>query len=201
MSRAFDFFHGHSWAKGLFDSLDGKDQESSSEDANFAYAIKLWGYISSQPNIEKLGNLILGIQRRSFNLYMLFDKNNTIHPKEFIPNKVSGILFENKVHHTTYFGSVPQYIQGIHMLPLTPVSIGYIRDVSFVEQEWNVYFSGRTSNINDGWKGILYGNIAKWLPKSAWGLFSQSGFKTQWLDGGASRTWYLVVAAIFGGAQ
>ena len=26
VSRSFDWYHGHSWAKGLFDSGDGKDQ-------------------------------------------------------------------------------------------------------------------------------------------------------------------------------
>jgi endoglucanase Acf2 len=38
----FDWYHGHSFAKGLFESADGKDEESSSEDAFFAYAIKMW---------------------------------------------------------------------------------------------------------------------------------------------------------------
>lgn len=43
VSRAFDWWCGHSWAKGLFESADGKDQESSSEDYNFSYALSLWG--------------------------------------------------------------------------------------------------------------------------------------------------------------
>lgn len=38
-SRSFDWYHGHSWAKGLFESGDGKDEESSSEDAFSSYAI------------------------------------------------------------------------------------------------------------------------------------------------------------------
>ena len=44
-SRCFDWYHGHSWAKGLFDSGDGKDQESTSEDALFSYAMKMWGKV------------------------------------------------------------------------------------------------------------------------------------------------------------
>ncbi|RKF60560.1 putative endo-1,3-beta-glucanase, partial [Erysiphe neolycopersici] len=32
VSRCFDWYHGHSWASGLFESSNGKDQESSSED-------------------------------------------------------------------------------------------------------------------------------------------------------------------------
>ena len=48
-SRSFDWYHGHSWAKGLFDSGDGKDQESTSEDALFSYAMKMWGYVLLEP--------------------------------------------------------------------------------------------------------------------------------------------------------
>lgn len=37
--RSFDWFHGHSWAKGLFESGDGKDEESTSEDSFASYAL------------------------------------------------------------------------------------------------------------------------------------------------------------------
>ncbi len=50
--RCFDWFHGHSWAHGLFDTLDGKDQESSSEDTMHAYALKMWGSVSGDKNME-----------------------------------------------------------------------------------------------------------------------------------------------------
>ena len=50
--RCFDWFHGHSWAHGLFDSLDGKDQESSSEDTMHAYALKMWGAVTGDRNLE-----------------------------------------------------------------------------------------------------------------------------------------------------
>jgi endo-1,3(4)-beta-glucanase len=51
-SRAFDWFDGHSWAHGLFESWDGKDQESSSEDVMAAYAIKQWGYATGDAAME-----------------------------------------------------------------------------------------------------------------------------------------------------
>ena len=49
--RCFDWYHGHSWAHGLFETLDGKDQESSSEDTMHAYAIKMWGTISGDKHM------------------------------------------------------------------------------------------------------------------------------------------------------
>ncbi len=50
-----------------------------------------------------LGNLMLAIQARSFNSYFYLQSNNTNHPSRFIGNKVTGILFENKVDYTCKF--------------------------------------------------------------------------------------------------
>ena len=49
--RAFDWYHGHSWAHGLYETADGKDQESSSEDVMHAFAIKMWGQVSGDSNM------------------------------------------------------------------------------------------------------------------------------------------------------
>jgi endo-1,3(4)-beta-glucanase len=49
--RNFDWYHGHSWAHGLYETFDGKDQESSSEDAMHVYAIKMWGRVSGDQNM------------------------------------------------------------------------------------------------------------------------------------------------------
>lgn len=54
-SRSFDWWHGHSWAKGLFESADGKDEESTSEDGFASFAVKMWGKIIGDQNMEKRG--------------------------------------------------------------------------------------------------------------------------------------------------
>lgn len=54
-SRSFDWYHGHSWAKGLFESADGKDEESTSEDGFASFAIKMWGKVIGDVNMEKRG--------------------------------------------------------------------------------------------------------------------------------------------------
>ncbi|KAF1813085.1 endo-1,3-beta-glucanase [Eremomyces bilateralis CBS 781.70] len=198
-SRSFDWYHGHSWAKGLFESADGKDQESTSEDAFASYALKMWGKVTGDRNLEARGNLMLAIQARSFPTYFLMESKNNIHPPQFIGNKVTGILFENKGDHATYFGSNLEYIQGIHMIPLNPTS-ALIRSVQFVEEEWNTYFSnGRCNQVDGGWRGILYANLALVNPKKAFEFFSQPNFDMSWIDGGASRTWYLAYCAALAG--
>ncbi|KAF8471085.1 endo-1,3(4)-beta-glucanase [Kalaharituber pfeilii] len=197
--RAFDFFHGHSWAKGLFPSADGKDQESSSEDTNFAYALHLWGTESGQLQVRDLGLLMLGILRGAMNSYFLMDGRTKTgnHPKRFLGNYVTGILFENKVDHATYFGMNREYIHGIHMLPTTPIS-KWIRRDSWAREEWESCFgNGAVDAVQGGWRGILWASRACWDPRGAWGFFAgESGRWTdEWLDGGLSRAWGLALAA------
>ncbi|TKA77517.1 hypothetical protein B0A49_03340 [Cryomyces minteri] len=200
-SRSFDWFHGHSWAKGLFDSLDGKDQESTSEDALSAYAIQMWGRTIGDSYMEARGALQLAVLRRSLDNYFLMKSDNAVQPPQFIGEKVTGILFENKVDHTTYFGANTEYIEGIHMLPLLPFST-FTRSKQFVQEEWDTYFSGgRADAIQDKhWLGVLYANLAIIDPVASYNFFATQNFDKTVLDGGASRTWYLAWAAALGGA-
>lgn len=86
------------------------------------------------------------------------------------------------------------------MLPLNPAS-SLTRTPAFVQQEWNTYFSnGRADTVDSGWKGVLYANLALSDPTSSYDFFSQAGFNSNWLDGGASLTWYLAFSAGLGGA-
>ncbi|KAI0022844.1 glycoside hydrolase family 81 protein [Xylariomycetidae sp. FL0641] len=193
--RNFDWYHGHSWAHGLYETTDGKDQESSSEDAMAAYAIKMWGRTIKDANMEARGNLMLSVIARSLNQYYLYTDTNKVQPAKYVGNKVAGILFENKCDHNTYFGSNIEYIQGIHMMPLLP-STKLTRPADFVREEWKTYFdNNRADKIQGGWKGILFGNLGTVDPQSAYDFFSSGSFDPQWLDGGVSLTWYMAYAA------
>lgn len=197
--RMFDFYHGHSWAHGLFASGDGKDEESTSEDYNFAYAMKLWGKVTKDTSMEARGDLMLAIMKRTMPLYFYYDSSNTVQPPNYIRNRVAGITFENKLHHTTYFGTNLEYVQGIHMIPITGAS-GLIRGKSFVQQEWDDLLAPIVDGLDSGWAGILRSNQALIDPKAAYRWFARDDFDTRWLDGGASRTWYLTLAAALGGS-
>ena len=84
------------------------------------------------------------------------------------------------------------------MLPLMPFST-LTRTTNFVSEEWDSYFAdgavNPATNVTGGWKGILYANLAIIDPTTSWEFFNQSDFDDDWLDGGASRTWYLAYAA------
>lgn len=91
-SRSFDWYHGHSWAKGLFESGDGKDEESSSEDTMFAYGLKMWGKTVGDASMEARGNLMLSVLARALDNYFLLKSDNKNHPANFVPNKNAGIV-------------------------------------------------------------------------------------------------------------
>lgn len=51
------------------------------------------------------------------------------------------------------------------------------------------------SKVDGGWRGVLYANLALIDPKASWDFFAQPNFNYSWIDGGATRTWYLAFAA------
>ncbi|CCG81541.1 Endo-1,3(4)-beta-glucanase 1 [Taphrina deformans PYCC 5710] len=197
--RAFDWYAGHSWAHGITSAGDGKDEESSSEDYNALYGMKLWGKVIGDASMEGRGNLMLAVMRRSMQNNMLMAPDNAVQPSSFVPQYVAGITFMNKVDHTTYFGQNEEYIQGIHMIPLTPIS-AYFRSPTFVSEEWSAVIKPILSNVQGGWLGILMANYAIANSTASYGFFSSSAFSSNYLDGGASQTWYLAYAAGLGGA-
>lgn len=200
--RNFDWFHGHSFAHGIFPSGDGKNEESSSEDYHSIYAVKLFGKLIGNKTMEHEANLILAIMKTSLNMYMLYSDDNATQPPNFIGNKVSGILFENKIDFATFFGRGTvgdEFIHGIHMLPITPIS-SYIRGENFVRQEWKAKLEAIVDQIPDGWRGILKLNQGLFDPKASWNWFSRKDWDDRYLDGGMSRAWSLAYLAGIGGS-
>ncbi|KFH72209.1 hypothetical protein MVEG_02500 [Podila verticillata NRRL 6337] len=190
--RSFDWFMGHSWSQGIFVSLDGKDEESTSEDINLYYAMSLWGRVAGNPELDKLGQVMLTVARRSIQAYFLMEADNKNQPASFVKNHVTGILFENKVDHTTYFSPRIECIQGIQMIPATP-ALPMIRRKEFVQQEWDDLLRARVDQIEDGWRSILMMNYATLDKDAAWQYFTSN--KNVPLDDGMTKTWALFYVA------
>ncbi|GKT88730.1 endo-beta-glucanase (glycosyl hydrolase family 81) [Colletotrichum tofieldiae] len=202
-SRSFDWFHGHSWARGVLEAPDGKDQESSAEDAFSTYAIKMWGHITGDVHAEARGNLQLAVTARSLQSYFLLASDNDVQPPNFIGNRVTGILWDRKVNHTTYFGDEIAYIQGIHMLPIVPSS-AYVRKASFVREEWDQYFAGNKSGslTAAGFAGHVYVNLAiadKPGAVESYKFMKSLTPSSPYLDG-VSLTWNIAYTAALGGS-
>ncbi|KAM9936163.1 hypothetical protein OXX80_004278 [Metschnikowia pulcherrima] len=196
--RSFDWFQGHSWAHGITGVPDGKDLESTSEDVHFSYAMKLWGKVIGDKSMEARGDLMLKIQTESFGEYFLYEDDNKVVPSELLRNKVTGIFFENKIDYATWFGSRPEYIHGIQMIPVTP-ALGSVRSATFAQQEWSQILDKIVYEKEDlPWKGILNSNRVLFDPSASWSYFANPNFNyLSDMDGGQSRAWALAYAAPF----
>lgn len=199
--RSFDWYHGHSWAKGVFESADGKDQESASEDYFAAYSLKLWATVTSDPKMWSRATLMLGLLRQTNRIYFQIQEGTLLHDPKFREHLIAGILFEGKIDYTTYFGTASEYIHGISMLPLHPMS-PYMRGEDFVKREYEKFFRHRIWEVDGGWKGILRANQALYDPKPAWEFFTSGEcVPEKCIDNGASITYYLALIAAWGGEE
>jgi endo-1,3(4)-beta-glucanase len=86
------------------------------------------------------------------------------------------------------------------MIPAGFPFSAYVRTQKFVTEEWNAFFSNGRANVDGGWRGILYANLAIVQPAASFAFFADSKFNPAYLDGGASLTWYLTYAAAMGGS-
>lgn len=187
--RYFDWYTGHSWASGLDYNINGLNEESTSEDYNFAYGMKMWAEVIGDTSMRYRADTMIQILSRAMESYFLFDDNNDVIPSEMISNKVAGISFQNYLDYTTYFGNDISYIHGIQMIPITPVS-GQMRSVDFVTQEWDEMLSSYMPSTAGGWRGLLRLNQALIDPKTSYEFFSASD-ASDYLDNGMSLTWSL----------
>ncbi|RLN65267.1 hypothetical protein BBP00_00002970 [Phytophthora kernoviae] len=160
--RNFDWFRGHSYSHGVLSFADGKDQESSSEDMNFHYGIALFGQVTGDKTLETIGQLMVKLNARAIQTYFLLTDANRAQPSQFRANKVTGILFDNKVNYATWFSPEKYAIHGIQMIPISPIT-EYVRTRQFITEEWDQVLARIPSVVNDlrnPWLSLLYANYA-----------------------------------------
>ncbi|CEG44307.1 endo--beta [Plasmopara halstedii] len=195
--RHFSWYLGHSYSHGVTPMADGKDEESTSEDMNFCYGLKLWGQVSGNKAVEDLGSLMLRLNARTVRTYFLMTSDNTIHPAQFVPNHVTGIFFDNKVDYTTWFSAEKYCIHGIQMIPVLPIN-GLARTTKFIKEEWDDILSKEAivtnNDVTNAWLSLLLVNQAVINQADA-----LAGLATAAMDDGLTRSWALYNAASRGG--
>ena len=80
--RSFDPYAGHSWASGAAMFDDGNNEESSSEDINFATALVLWGTITGDATTRDLGAFLYETTASAIEQYW-FDIDKDVYPKGY----------------------------------------------------------------------------------------------------------------------
>ncbi|CAI5721991.1 unnamed protein product [Hyaloperonospora brassicae] len=193
--RSFDWFRGHSYSHGVTPFADGKDQESTSEDVNFAFGMYMYGKATNNATMEAVGKLMTRVNSHAIKTYFLVEDANQIHPANFRPNKVTGIFFDNKVDYATWFSAEKYCIHGIQMIPVSAVT-EFVRTKQFVQEEWEQVLGNEAivtrEDTSNAWLSLLYANFAMVDKQRAMRVLQ----KTK-MDDGLSRSWALYMAASF----
>ncbi|CAD7961153.1 unnamed protein product [Amoebophrya sp. A120] len=152
MFRYFDLFDLHSWSRGLRSNTFGKDQESTSEEINFYHGAQLWGrwmkvhgkklqlpeYEQLGARLETIFTMITALNAQSIRTFYQMEEYENfgdIHPLEFARNHCVGMLYQNEVKYSTWFGPAKEFMHGIQMMPLT-TALRLARDPEFMKLEY-----------------------------------------------------------------
>ena len=119
--RNFDPYAGHAWASGASPFRDGNNQESSSEEMNFASALVLYGAVAGDAAIRDLGVFLYATAESAIEQYW-FDVDRQVFPRGFDPPML-GILWDAGGQYDTWWDRNPIYAVGINLLPITGGSL------------------------------------------------------------------------------
>ncbi|OMJ24232.1 Endo-1,3(4)-beta-glucanase 1 [Smittium culicis] len=153
--RHFDFYDGNSWVNGFLVHENSRNMESTSESVNAYYSSYLLYSKLNMTTDAHISDLLLTSEIKSSQKYWQI-KDDSIYNKKFAENKVVGILWESHVQYDTWFGSRPEYIYGIQLLPYTPISF------ELLSKEWlnNAWDTIKTrvynqKKVSDEWSGLI----------------------------------------------
>ena len=113
--RNFDPYAGHSWASGHGNFAHGNNQESSSEDMNFATSLILWGEATANTTIRDLGIFLYTTESAAIENYW-FDVDGDVFPSAY-PQDTAAIIWGAAAFYATWWTAEAEAIHGINFLP------------------------------------------------------------------------------------
>jgi endo-1,3(4)-beta-glucanase len=152
--RHFDWYHGHSWAAGLFNFGDPKNQESTSEAVMAYYGCMLWGIASGNDNIKEHARILLAMEIRSSQKYWHRYTGNDQYEAGMTGNGI-GILWSSKVDDTTFFGGDIEYRRGIQIIPILPITEELISS-AWASEFYPNEIAGTLGTIDQGWRNFMF---------------------------------------------
>ncbi|CAH8386772.1 unnamed protein product [Eruca vesicaria subsp. sativa] len=159
--RCFDFFKLHSWAGGLTEFTDGRNQESTSEAVNGYYSAALLGLAYGDIELAAVASTVLSLEIHAAKMWWQVKEDGTMYPSDFTAeNRVVGVLWSTKRDSGLWFAPKEwkECRLGIQLLPILPVSEILFSDVNFAKQlvDWTVPALAREGGVGEGWKGFVY---------------------------------------------
>ncbi|EFJ24486.1 hypothetical protein SELMODRAFT_100942 [Selaginella moellendorffii] len=160
--RCFDLWLMHSWAGGLTEFADGRNQESTSEAVNAYYSAALLGMAFGDVGLINHGLTLAALEiHAAKSLWFIpSSSDSSIYEEEFArDNRVIGVLWANKRDTGLWFAPAEsrECRVGIQVLPLTPITEKLFDDKGFVREvvQWT-WPRVELADVADGWKGFAY---------------------------------------------
>ncbi|KAL2335309.1 hypothetical protein Fmac_016522 [Flemingia macrophylla] len=158
--RCFDLYVLHSWAGGLTEFTDGRNQESTSEAVSAYYSAALLGMAYGDLRLAALGSTLTSLEILGTKTFWHVEDGGTLYEEEFTrENKIMGVLWSNKRDTGLWFAPAEwkECRLGIQLLPLVPISEAVFSNVEYVKQlvEWTLPALER-DGVGEGWKGFVY---------------------------------------------
>lgn len=158
--RCFDLYKLHSWAGGLTEFADGRNQESTSEAVNAYYSAALMGLAYGDTHLVAIGSTLTALEIQAAETWWHIREEDTLYEKDFTrENRVVGVLWANKRDSGLWFAP-PEWKEcrlGIQLLPLLPITEVLFSDVGFARElvNWTLPALSR-EGVGEGWKGFVY---------------------------------------------
>ncbi|KAH7677879.1 endo-1,3(4)-beta-glucanase protein [Dioscorea alata] len=158
--RCFDLWTLHSWAGGLTEFGDGRNQESTSEAVNAYYSAALMGLSYGDTHLVALGTTLAALEMHAAATWWHVREGEGMYEEQFSKqNKLVGVLWANKRDSGLWFAPAEwkECRFGIQVLPLLPVTELLFRDVGFLRDavKW-AEPALRREGVGEGWKGFVY---------------------------------------------
>ena len=190
VTRNKDWFNGHSWASGVTEFGDNRNQESTSEAINGYYGVHLLGVALGDNDMRDFGRLLLAMEIRSARKYWHIE-DTSIYPADFAPNRMVGVLWDTKVDYATWFGGNVEYIHGIQMLPFTPVTELSL-DPTFVSEEYPVV---ENTGAQNEWLSYMIMDEAVIDPVTAWNKLNSAPISSWAGNSKTNALWWIATRA------
>ncbi|KAD5961032.1 hypothetical protein R6Q59_014021 [Mikania micrantha] len=158
--RCFDLWKLHSWASGLTEFADGRNQESTSEAVNAYYSAALMGLAYGDTHLVATGSLLTSMEIHASQTWWHVKEGDTIYAADFTSeNRVVGVLWANKRDSGLWFAPAEwrECRLGIQVLPLLPITEVLFSDIAYAKQlvNWTLPALNR-EDVGEGWKGFVY---------------------------------------------
>ena len=154
--RCFDLYKLHSWAAGLTEFEDGRNQESTSEAVNAYYAAALMGLAYGDSSLVATGSTLVALEILAAQTWWHVKAEDNLYEEEFAKdNRIVGVLWANKRDSKLWWAPATcrECRLGIQVLPLLPITETLFSDADYVKElvEWTMPFLS-----SQGWKGMTY---------------------------------------------